>query len=38
MLIRTRKSVISMAILPGITSGGIKKLTQETITKSPDGK
>ena len=38
MLISTRNSVMSMAILPGITSGGIKKLTQETTTKSPEGR
>ena len=35
MLTSTRKSVTSRAILPGITSMGIKKEIQETITKRP---
>ena len=38
MLIRTRNKVMSIAILPGITSGGIRKLTHDTTTNNPDGK
>ena len=35
MLTRTRKRVISKAILPGITSGGTTKLIQDTTTNKP---
>ena len=35
---KTRKRVTSNVIRPGITSKGIRKLIQDTITKSPDGK
>ena len=35
MLTKTRNSVTSRAILPGITSIGIKKEIQETITNNP---
>ena len=35
MLTRTRKSVTSSAILPGITSMGMRKEIQETITNKP---
>ena len=38
MLVRTRKSVTSSAILPGTTSGGITKLTHDTATNKPLGK
>ena len=38
MLMSTRKRVISMAILPGTTSGGIRKLAQDTTTNRPDGR
>ena len=38
MLIRTRKRVMSSAILPATISGGMRKLTQETTTKSPEGR
>ena len=38
MLMSTRKRVMSIAILPGTTSGGIRKPTQETTTKRPEGK
>jgi len=38
MLTSTRKSVTRSAMRPGTTSGGIKKLTQETMTKRPLGK
>ena len=38
ILMRTRKRVTSRAILPGTTSGGMRKLTQEVITKRVDGK
>ena len=38
ILTRTRKRVTSSAMRPGITSMGIRKLIQETMTKSPDGK
>ena len=37
-LTRTRKRVTSRAILPGTTSGGMRKLVQDTTTKSPLGK
>ena len=35
MLTKTRNKVTSRAILPGITSMGIRKEIQETITNSP---
>ena len=35
MLTRTRKSVTRSAILPGITSMGMRKEIQETITNKP---
>ena len=38
MLMRTKKSVTSRAILPGTTSGGMRKLTQDVITKSVEGR
>ena len=38
MLVRTRKSVTSKAILPGTTSGGMTKLTQDTATNKPLGR
>ena len=38
MLVSTRNRVTSSAIRPGTTSGGIRKLTQDTTTNSPDGK
>ena len=38
MLIRQRKRVTSIAILPGTISGGIRKLTQDTTTKRPKNK
>ena len=38
MLMRTRKSVTSKAILPGTTSGGMRKLTQEVMTKRVEGR
>ena len=38
MFVRTRKRVMSKAILPGMTSGGMRKLTQETTTKRPEGR
>ena len=38
MLIKTRNKVTKSVILPGTISGGIRKLDQETMTKSPDGK
>ena len=38
MFVNTRKSVINIAIRPGIISGGTRKLTQETTTNRPDGK
>ena len=38
MLIRTRKRVTSMAILPGTTSGFTRKLTQLTITNMALGR
>ena len=36
MLTRTRKRVTSSAILPGITSMGIRNEIQETITNIPE--
>jgi hypothetical protein len=36
MLTRTRKRVTSSAILPGITSIGIRNEIQETITNIPE--
>ena len=38
MLIKTRNRVTKSVILPGTISGGIRKLDQDTMTKSPDGK
>ena len=38
MLMRTRKRVTRRAILPGTTSGGIRKLTHDVITNNVDGK
>ena len=38
MLMSTRKRVTSMAILPGTTSGLIKKDTHETTTNMQDGR
>ena len=38
MLIRTRKRVTNSAILPGTTSGGMRKLTQEVITNRVEGR
>ena len=38
MLVSTRKRVTRRAIRPGTTSGGMRKLTQDTTTNSPDGK
>ena len=38
MLVSTRKSVTRSAIRPGTTSGGMRKLTHDTTTKSPLGK
>ena len=38
MFVSTRKSVMRRAILPGTTSGGIRKLTQDTTTNRPDGR
>ena len=38
MLTRTRKRVTRRAILPGITSIGMRKEIQETITNRPGGK
>ena len=38
MLVSTRKSVTSKAILPGTTSGGMTKLTQDTATNKPLGR
>ena len=35
ILISTRNRVINMAIRPGTTSGGTKKLTQDTTTNRP---
>ena len=36
ILISTRNRVINMAIRPGTTSGGTKKLTQDTTTNRPE--
>ena len=38
MLMRTRNKVMRSAILPATISGGMRKLTQETTTNSPDGR
>ena len=38
MLVSTRKRVTSKAILPGTTSGGMTKLTQDTATNKPLGR
>ncbi len=38
MLVSTRNRVTRRAILPGMTSGGIRKLTHETTTNRPDGR
>ena len=38
MLVSTRNRVTRRAMRPGTTSGGIKKLTQDTTTNRPDGK
>ena len=38
MLTRQRKTVTRMVILPGMLSGGTKKLIQETMTNIPVGK
>ena len=38
MLMRTRNRVTRSAILPGTTSGGMRKLTQEVITNSVEGR
>ena len=38
ILISTRKRVTKSAILPGTTSGGIRKLTQDVITNSVEGR
>jgi hypothetical protein len=38
MFVSTRKSVTSIAILPGMISGGTRKLTQDTTTNNPDGR
>ena len=38
MLMRTRNRVTRRAILPGTTSGGMRKLTQEVITNNVDGR
>ena len=38
MLVSTRKRVTSNAILPGTTSGGMTKLTQDTATNKPLGR
>ena len=38
MLTRTRKSVTRSAILPGMTSGLMRKDTQETLTKRMHGR
>ena len=35
MLMRTRKSVMSMAMRPGTTSGGIRNEAHEVITNRP---
>ena len=38
MLMRTRKSVTRSAMRPGTTSGGIRKLDQDTQTNRPEGR
>lgn len=38
MLMSTRNSVTRRAMRPGTTSGGMRKLTQETTTKRPLGR
>ena len=38
MLVSTRKRVTNKAILPGTTSGGMTKLTQDTATNKPLGR
>ena len=38
ILISTRKRVTKSAILPGTTSGGMRKLTQDVITNSVEGR
>ena len=38
MLVSTKKRVTSKAILPGTTSGGMTKLTQDTATNKPLGR
>lgn len=38
MLMRTRNRVTRSAILPGTTSGGMRKLTQDVITNSVEGR
>ena len=38
ILVSTRKRVTSKAILPGTTSGGMTKLTQDTATNKPLGR
>ena len=38
MLVKTRNRVTNSAIRPGTMSGGIKKLTQDTTTKRPEGR
>ena len=38
ILVSTRKSVISIAIRPGIISGGTRKLAHDTTTNNPDGR
>ena len=38
MLMRTRNRVTRSAILPGTTSGGMRKLTQEVITNRVEGR
>ncbi len=37
MLMRQRNSVMSMAMRPAMTWGGMRKETQETTTKRPEG-
>ena len=38
ILVSTRKSVISIAIRPGMISGGTRKLAHDTTTNNPDGR
>ena len=38
MFVSTRKRVTNKAILPGTTSGGMTKLTQDTATNKPLGR